>query len=79
MADELLSKIRSWLAPPDPWKFYNIGRDERHSGTGAWFVNSSTLSEWKVSGPGSLLWIHGKRWSTAHLLIFAKTDRIFLS
>jgi hypothetical protein len=61
-----MSKIRSWLAPPDPWKNYNIGRESRHSGTGAWFMNSSTLSEWKESGPSSLLWIHGKRWFTTH-------------
>ena len=32
--DELMSKIRSWLAPPDPWKNYNIGRESRHSETG---------------------------------------------
>src|SRR5712691_7949138 len=68
--DELLSKIRSWLSPPDPWKNYNIGRELRHSKTGAWFVNSSTLSEWKASGRSSLLWIHGKRWFTAYRLIF---------
>jgi len=58
--DELLSKIRSWLSPPDPWKNYNIGLESRHSKTGTWFVNSSTLSEWKASGRSSLLWIHGK-------------------
>ena len=68
--DELQSKIRSWLAPPDPWKNYNLGRESRHSGTGAWFINSSTLSEWKATRSSSLLWIHGKRWFTAHRLIF---------
>jgi len=55
--DELLSRIRSWLAPPDPWKNYHIGHELRHSETGAWFVNSSTFSEWKAFGPSSLLWI----------------------
>jgi len=70
--DELLIKIRSWLAPPDPWKNYDICRESRHSGTGAWFVNSSMFSEWKASGPSSLLWIHGKRWFTAHRLILPK-------
>jgi hypothetical protein len=59
--DKLRSDIHRWLSPPDPWKNYNIGRESRHEDTGAWFVNGNTLSEWKESGPSSLLWIHGKR------------------
>jgi len=74
----LLRNIRSWLSPPDPWKNYNLGRRLRHSETGTWFLHSSTLSEWKVSGPSSLLWIHGKRQFTAQRLLFRKSDEIFL-
>ena len=39
----------------------NAARELRYTDTGAWFVNGPTLSEWKDSGPSSLLWIHGKR------------------
>jgi hypothetical protein len=59
--DKLRSDIRTWLSPPDPWKNYNIARKSRHEQTGTWFINGSTLSEWKESGRNSLLWIHGKR------------------
>jgi len=59
--DKLQQDIRNWLSPPDPWKNHNIARGSRHSGTGAWFVNGSTLEEWGSSGPSSLLWVHGKR------------------
>jgi hypothetical protein len=57
----LLSKIQNWLSPPDPWKNFNIARKSRHGDTGAWFVKGTTLTEWKASGPSSLLWINGKR------------------
>ena len=47
--------------PPDPWSNYHIARDSRYSGTGAWFIQGDALSEWKASGPSSLLWIYGRR------------------
>ena len=50
----------------------------RHGETGTWFLNSSTLSEWKASGPSSLLWIHGKRQFTAQRLLFRENETIFL-
>jgi hypothetical protein len=59
--DKLQQDIRNWLSPPDPWKNHNSARESRHEGTGMWFVRGSALSEWKASGPSSLLWIHGKR------------------
>src|SRR6266478_4656804 len=55
-------KIDSLRSPRDPWKTYHITRESRYKGTTAWFVGGSTLSEWKSSGPSSLLRIHGKRW-----------------
>ena len=75
--DRLEKNIRSWLSPPDPWKNHNLARGSRHTGTTAWFVGGSTLSEWKSSGSSSLLWVHGKRKpSSSHAL--AGTDRFSL-
>ena len=68
--------MRSWLSPPDPWKDYNIARGSRHKETGLWFVNSETFSEWKSSGPSSLLWINGKRQLPPGAYIFAVTDSL---
>jgi hypothetical protein len=59
--DRLQQNINSWLSPPDPWKNHNIARESHHAGTATWFVQGGTFSEWKLSGPKSLLWIHGKR------------------
>jgi hypothetical protein len=59
--NKLQQDIFHWLSPPDPWKNHNISRELRYSETGSWFINGNTLSEWKVSGPRTLLWIHGKR------------------
>jgi hypothetical protein len=59
--DEFQRCIQWWLSPPDSSKIYNIAYGSRHSGTGSWFIQGDTLSEWKESGRGSLLWIHGKR------------------
>jgi hypothetical protein len=67
---ELLCNLQGWLSPPDPWKNYHVARKSRHSETGAWFVKGNTLSEWKVSGPSSLLWINGKRRSPSNNLPF---------
>jgi hypothetical protein len=73
----LRSDLHKWLSPPDPWKNYNVARESRHEATGAWFVNGTTLSKWKESGPSSLLWIHGKRQYRSALTStysFAKTN-----
>ena len=59
--DKLQQDIHYWLSPPDPWKNHNVARELYHTGTAAWFVHGNTFSEWKSSGPSSLLWIHGKR------------------
>jgi hypothetical protein len=72
--NKLLSDIRIWLIPPDPWKNYNIARESRHGETGAWFVNSTTVTDWKESGHSSLLWIHGKRQLQPISYSFADTD-----
>ena len=59
--DELQKRIRKWLCPPDPWTNHNVARKSQHSGTGVWWIQGDTFSDWKYSGPSSLLWIHGKR------------------
>jgi len=71
-----LGNIRQWLSPPDPWKNFNIARESRHSETGVWFIKGNTHSEWKDSGPSSLLWINGKRQLSASAYIFAETDAL---
>ena len=70
----LRTDIRSWLSPPDPSKNYNIACESRHEDTGSWFVNSKIFSDWKSSGPSSLLWINGKRQLSPGAYIFPDTD-----
>jgi len=74
--NELLDNIQKWLSPPDPWKNFNIACESRHNQTGMWFVKGDTLSEWKDSGPSSLLWINGKRQLSASAHIFADTNAL---
>ena len=74
--DGLLDNIQKWLSPPDPWKNFNIARESRHSETGAWFIKGNTLSEWKDSGPSSLLWINGKRQLSHIAYISGETDAL---
>ena len=77
--DELLGNIQKWLCPPDPRKNFNIARESRYRDTGSWFVKGNTLSEWKDSGPSSLLWINGKRQLLPSAYIFTETDALLCS
>ena len=61
VGDQLQKEVQYWLSPPDPSTNQNFVSKARHEGTGAWFFESSALTEWKAKG--SLLWIHGKRMS----------------
>jgi hypothetical protein len=70
----LRTDIRGWLSPPDPSKNYNIACESRHEDTGSWFTNSKIFSEWKSSGPSSLLWINGKRQLSPGAYIFSDTE-----
>jgi hypothetical protein len=74
VGDKLQRDIFRWLSPPDPWQNHNIACELRHSGTAAWFIQGITLSEWRASGPSSLLWIHGKRQFCVPALIIAEAD-----
>ena len=71
--------IRNWLAPPEPWKNHHIACDSRHEGTTTWFIESDTFLEWKISGPSSLLWLHGKRELLPSVVTFADTNRFVVS
>ncbi|KAK6005809.1 hypothetical protein QM012_007451 [Aureobasidium pullulans] len=51
-------RIRSWLSPADPWINYNRALGTRHSGSGAWFLQSQQYLQWKSSIRASL-WLHG--------------------
>jgi hypothetical protein len=68
--DQLQKAIRGRLSPPDPWKNHHIAHDSHHEATALWFIQGETFSEWKSSGPSSLLWIHGKRRSLLDILLF---------
>jgi hypothetical protein len=59
--DQLQRAVQGWLSPPDPWKNHRIAHESRHDATATWFVQGEMFTEWKSSGPSSLLWIHGKR------------------
>src|SRR5712672_4715236 len=61
VGDRLQEVVQDWLSPPNPSTNQSFVRKSRHTGTAAWFFESSAIAEWKAKG--SLLWIHGKRTS----------------
>ena len=58
---QLRVEIRRWLSPSDPSINYNVAREARHEETAQWFLQSKNYTEWKSTGTGTLLWVHGKR------------------
>jgi hypothetical protein len=59
--DQMRQRLHQWLSPPDPSINYNTARDAYQGGTAAWFTQDDTFRDWKASGSGSLLWLHGNR------------------
>ncbi len=59
IGEEVLTKLKGWLSPPDPSTNYNIGLRDLHEETATWFLEGHMFQEWHSTG--SLLWIHGKR------------------
>jgi hypothetical protein len=57
--NQLREKLRAWLVSPDPSINHNTACDTQHQGTGGWFLQGSTLNNWKKNG--SVLWVHGNR------------------
>lgn len=56
--DNQSQKISAWLCPPDPSTNYNKALDQRHLGSGQWFLNSVAYLNWKTE-KNSFLWLHG--------------------
>jgi hypothetical protein len=62
----LRQDLRRWLSPPDLFPNHEIACNTHHKGTATWFFEGRTYTEWKSTGSGSLLWIHGKRVPLSH-------------
>jgi hypothetical protein len=75
---QLEQRVRSWLSPPDPWKNHNIACKSRHRGSGAWFVQGNTFSEWKTSEARVPFMGSWKRPLTLGSLRFAETEILLL-
>lgn len=50
--------LRYLLSPPNVTKNYEDALEQRHDGTGDWFLQSEIFTEWK-NNPDSILWLHG--------------------
>src|SRR5258708_5629187 len=70
--EKLRQNVRSWLSSPDPSINHKIACESRYTGTAAWFLQGDTFSEWMLSEPSSLLWIHGKRSLSPTLLVLQR-------
>lgn len=53
-----VGRIRSWLSPADPFTNQKQALGTRHSGSGAWFLQSQQYAHWYTS-PKSSLWLYG--------------------
>ncbi|KAK1067825.1 hypothetical protein LTR12_007627 [Friedmanniomyces endolithicus] len=51
-------KTHQWPSPPDPSTNHNKALQQRHAGTGHWFVKGETFSSFK-DGTVPILWLHG--------------------
>lgn len=51
-------KVIRWLSAPDPSINYNKALQQRHKGSGLWFLQSPAFAEWKTCS-NSILWLHG--------------------
>ena len=65
LGNQLRDDIYKWLSPPDPSTNHAIACGTHQKKTAAWFFQGRIYQEWKSKG--SLLWIHGKRWSCSIL------------
>lgn len=57
-SDSHFEKIKKWLSPPDTSSNSNHARGKRHTGTGAWFLDSTAFREWRL-GTRQHLWLYG--------------------
>ncbi|KAI0263284.1 hypothetical protein BC834DRAFT_1034112, partial [Gloeopeniophorella convolvens] len=56
--DDMQSRYRTWLDPPDPSTNHILACKGHHAGTSAWFLEGPIFEAWRKAG--SLMWIHGK-------------------
>ncbi|KAH0168095.1 Pfs, NACHT and ankyrin domain protein, partial [Aureobasidium melanogenum] len=54
----LSDSLKEWLHAPDPSTNYNRAIQQRHPGTGLWFLESEVYEGWRVEENG-FLWLHG--------------------
>lgn len=52
------AELRHWLSPPIPSVNYNKALQQRHAGTGSWFLQSDAFTALK-SRKTSFLWLYG--------------------
>src|SRR5947199_1470177 len=51
-------EIIKWLSAPDPSTNYNKALEQRHEGSGLWFLHSDAFVKWKTRR-NSFLWLYG--------------------
>ncbi|KAL9046740.1 MAG: hypothetical protein Q9214_000505 [Letrouitia sp. 1 TL-2023] len=56
---DLKQSIREWLAPCDPYSFYQKFLEVFHKDTGGWFLDR-IFNDWIDKGHSSMLWLRGK-------------------
>lgn len=54
----LSNGLKDWLNAPDPSTNYNRAIQQRHPGTGLWFLQSKVFADWRVK-ENRFLWLHG--------------------
>lgn len=54
----LSGSLKDWLNAPDPSTNYNRAIQQRHPGTGMWFLQSEAYANWKAERY-EFLWLHG--------------------
>jgi Cdc6-like AAA superfamily ATPase len=57
-SEQRRGKIERWLSSPDPSTNYNKALQERHEGSGLWFLESDAFAKWKMRR-NSFLWLNG--------------------
>jgi Cdc6-like AAA superfamily ATPase len=56
--EERQKKIERWLSPPDPSTNHNEALQQRHEGSGLWFLHGHAFAKWRRQR-NSFLWLNG--------------------
>ncbi|KAF3934310.1 Ankyrin-1 [Dactylella cylindrospora] len=56
-SEQRQAEIMRWLSPPNASVNYHKAFQQRHEGSGSWFLGGDTFSEWK--NQPKFLWLHG--------------------